>query len=190
MLVEAQPGSVAVVAPDRPGLLATIVGLLAARGQSVRRAAATTDAAGIAVDEFTVQADFDREPDWDAFRTELEAAQRGELDVAAVVAARAERYPSNRRLAAKVPDPLVLVHRHAASDATVVEIRSADDLGVLFRIAITFTELGLDIRQARAVTLGQEVVDTFYVCDRQGAPVDDRAEEITGALMAMLTGAG
>jgi [protein-PII] uridylyltransferase len=174
------------VAPDRPGLLATIVGLLAARGQSVRSAAATTDAAGVAVDEFTVQADFDREPDWEGFGAELEAALRDELDVAANVAARAERYRSNRSLAATPPAAVVLVHLEAASDATVVEIRSADDVGVLFRIARTFTDLDLDIRQARAVTLGQEVVDTFYVCDAGGAPVDDRAEQITAALMAML----
>jgi [protein-PII] uridylyltransferase len=190
LLVEAEPGSVAVVAPDRPGLLATIVGLLAARGQSVRSAAATTDEAGVAVDEFTVQADFDREPDWEGFRSDLEAALRDELDVAARVAARAERYRSNRSLAATPPAAVVLVHLEAASDATVVEVRSADDVGVLFRIARTFTDLDLDIRQARAVTLGQEVVDTFYVCDADGAPVDDRAEEITAALMGMLAATG
>jgi UTP:GlnB (protein PII) uridylyltransferase len=51
------------------------------------------------------------------------------------------------------------------------------------------TGLGLDIHQARAVTLGHEVVDTFYVRDAAGDPVDDRAPEITAALMEML-GAG
>jgi UTP:GlnB (protein PII) uridylyltransferase len=40
------------------------------------------------------------------------------------------------------------------------------------------------------VTLGQEVVDTFYVRDPQGAPVDHRAEEITAALMEMLASTG
>lgn len=188
VLVEPGETSVTVVAPDRPGLLATIVGLLAARGQSVRSAAATTDPSGVAVDEFTVQADFDREPDWDGFRADLEAALHGELDVAARVSARAERYRSSRSLAATPPAAVVLVHLEAASDATVVEVRSADDVGVLFRIARTFTDLDLDIRQARAVTLGQEVVDTFYVCDAAGATVDGRAEEITAALMRMLSG--
>jgi [protein-PII] uridylyltransferase len=190
VLVEAEPGSVAVVAPDRPGLLATIVGVLSAHGQSVRSAAATTDDSGVAVDEFTVQAEFDREPDWNRFRDELEAALRDELDVAARVADRVERYRSNRCLAASPPEAVVLVHLEAASDSTVVEVRSADDVGVLFRIARTFTDLDLDIRQARAVTLGQEVVDTFYVCDPRGAPVDDRASEITAALMEMLAGTG
>jgi [protein-PII] uridylyltransferase len=80
----------------------------------------------------------------------------------------------------------VLVHVGGASDATVVEVRSPDDVGVLFRIAKTLTSLGLDIHQARAVTLGQEVVDTFYVCDADGNPVDDRAAEITTVLLEML----
>jgi hypothetical protein len=37
------------------------------------------------------------------------------------------------------------------------------------------------------VTLGQEVVDTFYVRDAAGGAVDDQAETITVALMEMLT---
>ncbi|MGZ6994105.1 MAG: ACT domain-containing protein, partial [Acidimicrobiia bacterium] len=89
--------------------------------------------------------------------------------------------------AARPPDARVLVHLEGASGATVVEVRSRDDVGVLFRIARTFTALGLDIHQARAVTLGQEVVDTFYVRDAKGDAVDDRAPEITAVLMEMLT---
>ena len=166
-----------VVAPDRPGLLAVIVGLLAVRGQSVRSAVATTDGAGVAVDRFTIQSVFDRDPDWSGFRDELEAAVLdGTCDLAARVEDRSRRYRPARSTAARPPDPVVLVHRRAASDATVVEVRSPDDVGVLFRIARTFTGLGLDIHQARVVTLGQEVVDTFYVRDGSGAAVDDRAE--------------
>ena len=78
------------------------------------------------------------------------------------------------------------MHLEAASDATVVEVRAPDDVGVLFRIVRTFTDLGLDIHQARAVTLGHEVVDTFYLRDATGAPVDDRANEITAAVIEML----
>jgi [protein-PII] uridylyltransferase len=106
--------------------------------------------------------------------------------VAARVEDRAHRYRPTTGTAARPPEPVVLVHLEAASDATVVEVRSADDVGVLFRIARTFTDLGLDIRQARAVTLGQEVVDTFYVCGADGRAVDGRAEEITAALLEML----
>ena len=112
---------------------------------------------------------------------------RGALDLDGTVEERARRYFPVRTIAARPPDPVVLVHLGAATDATVVEVRSPDDVGVLYRIARTFTALGLDIHQARAVTLGQEVVDTFYVRDESGGTVDDRAEEISAALLEMLT---
>jgi [protein-PII] uridylyltransferase len=187
VLVEAAGSSVTVVAPDQPGLLAVIVGMLALRGQNVRSAAATTDRAGVAVDTFTVQAVFDRDPAWETFGGELSAALAGHVDLVAQVEERSRRYRPTSSAAARPPDPVVLVHMAAASDATVVEVRSPDDVGVLFRIARAFTGLGLDIHQARAVTLGHEVVDTFYVRDASGAPVDDRAVEITEVLLEMLT---
>jgi [protein-PII] uridylyltransferase len=102
------------------------------------------------------------------------------------VAERSHRYRSSGTTAARPADPVVLVHLEAASGATVVEVRSPDVVGVLFRIARTLTGLGLDIHQARAVTLGAEVVDTFYVRDHDGQAVDDRAPEITAALLELL----
>jgi [protein-PII] uridylyltransferase len=162
------------------------VGLLALRGQDVRSAVATTDGDGVAVDTFTVQPIFDRDPGWESLGDDLEAALRGAMDLDARVEERSRRYRPARSLAARPPDPVVLVHLGGASDATVVEVRSPDDAGELYRISRTFTGLGLDIHQARAVTLGQEVVDTFYVRGESGGPVDDRAAEITAALLDML----
>jgi [protein-PII] uridylyltransferase len=187
LLVEVDGSNVTIVAPDRPGLLAVIVGLLALRGQSVRSAVATTDGAGVAVDTFVIQPVFDREPNWSGFQAEVAAALVDERDLAGRVEDRSRRYQPSHNTAARPPDPVVLVHVGAASDATVVEVRSPDDVGVLFRIARTFTGLGLDIHQARVVTLGHEVVDTFYVRDAAGAPVDEQADKITVALMEMLT---
>jgi [protein-PII] uridylyltransferase len=177
---------VTVVAPDRPGLLAAIVGVMALRGQSVQSAVATTDRDGTAVDTFTIRPAFDREPDWSGLAEEIAAVLAGTHDLEARVEERSRRYRTSGTGTARPADPVVLVHLEAASDATVVEVRSPDDVGVLFRIARTLTGLGLDIHQARAVTLGNEVVDTFYVRDAAGAPVDDRGPEITDALMTML----
>jgi [protein-PII] uridylyltransferase len=186
VLVEVAGPRVVVAAPDRAGLLAMIVGCLALRGQSVRTAVATTDDQGVAVDTFTVQSEFGREPDWSALRDDLAAALQRDVGLEARVEERSDRYRP-ARTAARPPDPVVLVHLGAASDSTVVEVRSPDDVGVLFRITRTLTALGLDIHQARVVTLGQEVVDTFYVRDSSGNAVDHRAAEITASLMEMLT---
>ena len=42
-------------------------------------------------------------------------------------------------------------------------MRAPNSVGVLHRIAKALAELGLDIRHATVQTLGEEVVDTFYV---------------------------
>jgi [protein-PII] uridylyltransferase len=52
-------------------------------------------------------------------------------------------------------------------------VRAPDGVGVLYRITRAIANLGLDVRTARIATLGHEVVDSFYLCDATGAPVDD-----------------
>ena len=56
-----------------------------------------------------------------------------------------------------------MIDAEGSRAATIVEVRAADAVGLLFRIARAFAELGLDIRAARVTTMGHEVVDTFYV---------------------------
>lgn len=66
---------------------------------------------------------------------------------------------------------------------TVVEIRTADRLGVLYRIASALAELELDIALARISTIGPEVVDVFYVRDATGAVLDD--DHVTELVLAV-----
>jgi len=51
-------------------------------------------------------------------------------------------------------------------------------------------DLGLDIRHARVLTLGNEVVDSFYVCETGGGKVEDSAyrDEIARAILHSLEG--
>jgi len=57
----------------------------------------------------------------------------------------------------------VLVDNGWSRTATVVEVRAPDGIGVLHRMAVVLERHGLDIRHAKVVTLGHEVVDIFYV---------------------------
>ena len=186
LLVEPGAASVTVVVHDRPGLLAAIVGVLSLHGLSVRHAEAATGTDDVAVDVFTVVREFDREPDWDRFSAELSDTLAETFPLERRLAERAQRYRSPVA-SARPPEPRVIVHPGASVQATVVEVRAADDLGLLYRIASTFTHLDLDIAQARAITLGQEAVDTFYVRDpTTRGPVDERADGIVAALLAEL----
>ena len=52
-----------------------------------------------------------------------------------------------------------------------------DRIGPLYRITSTLADLLLDIRHAKAQTLGPEVVDAFYVRTAAGAKLSDPAHQ-------------
>ena len=56
----------------------------------------------------------------------------------------------------------------AATDATVVEFRGDDSIGLLCRVTAALERCGLDVRSARVSSLGGSVVDAFYVTTRDG----------------------
>jgi [protein-PII] uridylyltransferase len=56
-----------------------------------------------------------------------------------------------------------VVDNDATPRATVLEVRTDDGPGVLYRVACLLSDAGLDIASAKVETLGHEVVDTFYV---------------------------
>jgi [protein-PII] uridylyltransferase len=59
--------------------------------------------------------------------------------------------------------PVVLFDNEASSSATVMEVRAPDGRGVLYRIARAIATAGHDVVSAKVLTLGDEVVDTFYL---------------------------
>jgi [protein-PII] uridylyltransferase len=50
-----------------------------------------------------------------------------------------------------------------ATDATILELRAADDVGLLYRVAHALELAGADVRAARISPLGSDVVDAFYL---------------------------
>jgi [protein-PII] uridylyltransferase len=176
--VEVRGDTVRVVGPDQPGLFATSVGLLSLHGQDVRTARAASSA-DVAVAEFDVEAAFGRVIDPTEMETELSAALAGQLDLDERLDERARAYGRLRAASPAQLQPHVLVHADESPVAAIVEVRAADGIGVLYRIARTLVEIGLDIRLAKIATLGHEVVDTFYVVEAQnGRP--PRADTLAG----------
>jgi [protein-PII] uridylyltransferase len=155
-----------VVAPDRTGLLAITAGALAVNGLAVRSATGLSENA-MAVEVFEL--DFmgrHTEPDWDLLHEDLQRA----LDDPAALRARLAALGGASRLpvrpgAAKTPEARVLFDNDATPRATIVEVRAPDGVGVLSHIAWALASTACDIAVVRALTLGHEVVDTFYVTD-------------------------
>jgi [protein-PII] uridylyltransferase len=153
-------GDITVVAPDRPGLLAVVAGTFTLHRIGVRSALAASEE-GMAVDVF--HADMGREafPDWSRLERDLAAA----LDDPATLHARLSDRLRSVRKARRAPTAGtdVVVDNEATPRATVVEVRTDDGPGVLYRLALLLSHAGLDIASAKVETLGHEVVDTFYV---------------------------
>jgi [protein-PII] uridylyltransferase len=163
--------TVTVVARDRPRLLATLAGALAVCGLDVLEANlfGTTD--GLALDVFRAADPFGRvEADEGRVEQVITDALEGNIDLAARVEERRKAYAADTG----EPGPVRVEVDIAASDTdTVVEVHVDDDVGLLFRLASVFADLGLDVRVAKAATLGERVVDVFYVRDAEGRKLED-----------------
>jgi [protein-PII] uridylyltransferase len=169
-------GLVTVCAADRPGTLARSTGVLALHRVSVLRAHVWSTRAGLALQRFAVQAPASLR--WERLGADLDAAWAGRL----AVDARLERKARDYRPPSPVePDVRVLPDESAHS--TVVEVRAGDALGLLHAIAAALGDLDLDVRVAKIDTLGDRVVDTFYVRSPWGAKLsDEQADELTLAI--------
>ena len=63
--------------------------------------------------------------------------------------------------------------RRPSAVATVVEVHAANSIGVLYRVSRAFAEFDLDVRTAKIHTLGDLIVDSFYVTDADGGLLVD-----------------
>ena len=159
------------VAPDRPGLLSRIAGVLAIHGLDVLGAQAHSDEQGMAASEFRVVPPTQGLIVWNRVADDVRRAIAGQLAIDARLAERVRTY-RRRPQAGQSGPPVVRVDNDWTSDATVVEVRAPDRIGVLYRMTKALADLGLDIRHARVQTLGPDVVDTFYVRSDGGKVVD------------------
>ncbi|MEV0841250.1 [protein-PII] uridylyltransferase [Actinocatenispora sera] len=162
--IEVEPDRVRVAAAAGTDLLAAVAGCLAAHRLTVLSADVTAVPSGPAPEpvvavECLVHPDFGTAPDPARLAAELRRALRGELPVAERLAARERGYARSGPAVA----PTVLWHDGAATDAVVLEVRAADRIGLLYRLARSIAAAGGRIRAARIGTLGAVAVDTFYL---------------------------
>lgn len=180
--------AVTIVSPDRPGTFNRVSGVLALHGLEILGAQAHSDEQGMAASRFRVQIPDHGPIDWAPVIGNLDRALRGELAIEARLADRARHYRPKARTSAAVPQTRVSFIDGASSNATVIEIRTLDRHGVLYSITRALAELGLDIRHATVQTLGDEIVDSFYVRTMDKGMIDnaEHRQEIERAVVFAL----
>jgi [protein-PII] uridylyltransferase len=187
--IRTQPDRVTVVSPDRPGTFSKVAGVLALSGLDVLGAEAHSDEQGMAASEFRVTSPHG-DIDWTPIVANLNLALTGRLALESRLADRAATARPRRAQSAVAPaEPSVRFDDAASSNATFLEVRAPDTVGVLHRITKAIADLGLDIRHARVLTLGNEVVDAFYVRESGGGRIADDVykKEISRAILFAVT---
>ena len=156
---EAGPGRwrVQVAARDRPGLLASITGVLAEAGLDVVDASVAGWPDGGVADVFTVRSA--TAPDAEDIGRRLRAAGR-------------------RPFAAPgVPDAVVTFDAAASPWHTLCLVEARDRPGLLHSLASAFSAAGVDVHAARIVTDGERAMDHFELTERRGGKLGESAEE-------------
>jgi len=168
--------SVVICSQDRPGLFASITGVLTALNLDILNARIFTSSDGRILDVFRISHHgrselVMAEHRWTKFRTTLEEVLEGKIDVARLV----EGVKSPLLLRKRVPkvSTVINIDNQLSDDFTVVEIFTEDRIGVLFTITYNLHRLGLSIHVAKISTNVDQVADVFYVTDEAGRKVED-----------------
>jgi len=177
------------VAPDRPGLFSRVTGVLALHGLGVLDAAVTS-LDGMALEVLRVESSFGPTISWDKVVADLDKVLEGRLALEARLAERARVYGARPSARPAQAPPRIHIDNDASLAATVVEVHAPDSIGVLYRITRALAELQIDIVSAKVQTLGERVVDAFYVRRATGGKLDDPAllVEVERALLHELAG--
>ncbi|MDP9022365.1 MAG: hypothetical protein M3N57_06635 [Actinomycetota bacterium] len=164
-----------VVARQRPEILATVAGILAIHGGSVRSARAFTRNDRVAVETFQVYRPVGSSAAWwVAVEGDLAEAAVGRLALTARVRRAAQAAP-----AAGERFPVdVAIRRDPAGSESILEVRAPDRVGLLFDIASALAELKLQV-VAAVDTVGNEAIDAFRLLTADGSALDeDHAAEV------------
>lgn len=174
--LEAGQYVVTVCSPDRPGALARTSGVLALHRISVLTAQAYTSSNAIALERFVVSPPEAIDPG--LLESDLAAAYSGRLALEARLEQKALDYRPKEPVTVDVR-----ILQEESEHSTVLEVRSRDVLGLLYALTSAISELDLDIHVAKIDTLGERVVDVFYVRSLQGTKIDDvQAAEVRKAI--------
>ncbi len=175
-----------IIAPDRPGLLSIIAGVLNLARLDVK-SARTKSHGQSAVMKWIVTLDPHAPvPTAEKIHRDIDDALKGQGDLARRIQERVNSYSQLPSI--PVPAPVVETFAGASTDCTVLEVRSHDQPGLLFRIGEAVTRARVDIRSAIVTTLGAEAIDTLYVTEISGGQLsEDRAKEVANSLREALS---
>jgi [protein-PII] uridylyltransferase len=177
--------AIEIIAPDQTGLLSIVAGVLNLARFDVRSARTQTIGTSAIMKWIVSPSQFATVADAETIKEAISQALIDASDLKERISRRIADYANIPSI--PVPSPIVETFMDAATDATIVEVRSHDRPALLFGIGDVITKSQVDIRSAIVTTLGAEAIDTLYVTEIGGGALSaDRAHDLAARLTAAL----
>ena len=177
--------AIEIVIRDQPGLLSTVAGVLNLLRLDVRSARTKSHGSSAVMEWIVIPDPHAPALSESDLKHEMQAALANRSALASRIDERIAAYAQLPTI--PVPPPVVETFLDAATDATIIEVRSHDRPALLFGIGDAITKCNIDIRSAIVTTLGAEAIDTLYVTELNGGALrEDRAHEVAERLRSAL----
>ena len=186
---ESDPFSgVTVLAADRPRLLSTMAGVLAAANHNILGAQVYTNRHGLALEIYEVERIPGGAEEAEAERSRLERGLIAALENPG--GARDSGGLRGRNVSGvRLPrgETSVRISNNESDFYSIIDIVSTDRPGFLFQVTRTLADAGIDIVMSRASTRAHRVRDSFYVTDGGEKLLDEsRLQEIREQLLGSI----
>jgi len=180
--------SVTVCTKDRYGLFARIAGSMFLNRLNILEAQIHTWGNGIALDTFQVEDKTEEmERRLQQFKSDLNNLLSGKVALKTLLTQRKQGNGLQPKVIPKVAGEVTINNRDS-DFYTIVELSGEDRLGILYEITQALTDSGSDIHFARISTLGNRIVDVFYVQDTWGEKIEgkEKVEHLKRSLLGHL----
>ena len=165
---------VTICTKDRYGLFSKITGSMFLNRLNILEAQVHTWGNGIALDTFWVEdATKDIERRLQQFKNDLAEILGGKVPLKELLSKRKESNGIRQKVIPRVSGE-VKVNNQDSDFYSIVEVIGQDRLGILYEIAQALTDHGCNIHFARISTLGNRIVDVFYVQDEWGEKIEEK----------------
>jgi [protein-PII] uridylyltransferase len=159
---------------DSYGLFSKIAGSMFLNRLNILEAQIHTWGNGVVLDTFYVEdATEDVERRLHHFKRDLEEILNGKITVKDLLFQKEESKPNQQKIIPGVVAE-VKVNNRDSDFYTIIEITGEDRLGILYEITQALTDHGCNISFARISTLGNRLVDVFYVQDGWGEKIVEK----------------
>ncbi|MEN6493060.1 MAG: [protein-PII] uridylyltransferase [Thermoguttaceae bacterium] len=176
-----------------PGVFHKMAGALTSQGLQILSAQINTLADGLVLDRFRVMdPDYADEPPPERLEKIKQAvvqslrAPNGQLPTFR----RTWKFGGHRQPTVEAVETRVHVDNNTSAAFTILDIFTVDRPGLLYTISRVLFELDLSVSRAKIGTVLDQVVDVFYITDREGQKIHDqtRLDEIRRRLLEALEG--